>query len=121
MNKLHEGMAHELGVVISDDPCRNSKMTYQFFQELDSRARSHLFTAVTSGHFVNLSMAMNKNSKPPISRGKGPRISSPRPKMAMIEGLFEELEQAGVFSWNCTGKASHVVTSSTAYWRAVGQ
>ena len=26
----------ELGAVVCDDPCRNSEMTHQFFQELDS-------------------------------------------------------------------------------------
>ena len=34
-------------------------------------------TASTSGHFVNLSIAMYKYSKPPTARGKGPNMSSP--------------------------------------------
>ena len=43
--------------------------------------------AVTSGHFVNLSMATNKNSKPPIARGKGPRISSPQTENGQDKGI----------------------------------
>ena len=35
-------------------------------------------TGSTSGHFVNLSMATYKYSKPPAARGKGPRMSSPQ-------------------------------------------
>ena len=35
-------------------------------------------TGSTSSHFVNLSIATYKYSKPPTARGKGPRISSPQ-------------------------------------------
>ena len=35
-------------------------------------------TGSTSGHFVNLSIATYKYSKPPTARGKGPRMSSPQ-------------------------------------------
>ena len=35
-------------------------------------------TGSTSGHFVNLSIAMYKNSMPPVAREKGPKISSPQ-------------------------------------------
>jgi hypothetical protein len=31
---LHEGTARELGAVVGNDPCRDSKMTHQIFQEL---------------------------------------------------------------------------------------
>ena len=34
-------------------------------------------TASSSGHFVNLSIAMCKYSKPPTARGKGPSMSNP--------------------------------------------
>ena len=34
-------------------------------------------TTSTSGHFVNLSIATYKYSKPPTARGKGPSMSSP--------------------------------------------
>ena len=42
------------------------------FKNLIADSAVTFLTAVTSGHFVNLSMATNKNSKPPIARGKGP-------------------------------------------------
>ena len=42
---------------------------------------------VTSGHFVNLSMATNKNSKPPIAQGKGPRVSSPQTENGHDKGI----------------------------------
>ena len=35
-------------------------------------------TASTSGHFVNLSIATYKYSKPPKAWGKGPRMSIPQ-------------------------------------------
>ena len=37
-------------------------------------------TGSTSGHFVNLSIATYKYSKPPTARGKGPSMSSPQTK-----------------------------------------
>src|SRR4051812_24624894 len=60
-------------------------------------------TGSTSDHFVNLSMATYKYSKPPTARGKGPRISTPRPKKARTKGLSGELELVGVSAWNGTG------------------
>ena len=36
LDVLHVGAARELGAVISNDPCRDSEATHQFFQELDS-------------------------------------------------------------------------------------
>ena len=42
-------------------------------------------TGSTSGHFLKLSMVTYKNSKPPIAWGKGPKISSPRPRKAKRE------------------------------------
>src|SRR6187399_2813953 len=60
-------------------------------------------TGSTSGHFVNLSMATYKYSKPSAARGKGPRMSSPRPKMARIKGSSGELELVDVSAWNGTG------------------
>ena len=41
----------------------------------------------TSDHFVNLSMATNKNSKAPTARGKGPRISSPQTENGQDKGI----------------------------------
>ena len=49
--------------------------TNPFKNLIGDRAVTFL-TASTSGHFVNLLIATNKNSKPPVARGKGPRISS---------------------------------------------
>ena len=44
----------------------------------------------TSGHFVNLSIATYKYSKPPTAWGKVPGYRSPILKMAMIEGLCDD-------------------------------
>ena len=44
-------------------------------------------TGSTSGHFVNLSIATYKYSKPPTARGKGPRISSPQTKNGQDKGI----------------------------------
>ena len=45
-------------------------------------------TASTSSHIVNLSIATYKYSKPPIARGKGPRISSPQTENGHDKGVF---------------------------------
>src|SRR3990170_2549459 len=60
-------------------------------------------TGSTSGHFVNLSIATYKNSKPSVAQGKGPKMSSPRPRKARIKGWFEGLELADEYSWSGTG------------------
>ena len=44
-------------------------------------------TASTSGHFVNLSIATYKYSKPPTTWGKGPRMSSPQTKNGQDRGI----------------------------------
>ena len=44
-------------------------------------------TASTSGHFVNLSIATYKYSKPPMARGKGPRMSSPQTENGQERGM----------------------------------
>ena len=44
-------------------------------------------TGSTSGHFVNLSIAMNKNSKLSTAQGKGPRILSPQTKNDHDKGI----------------------------------
>ena len=44
-------------------------------------------TASTSGHFVNLSIATYKYSKPPTARGKGPSMSSPQTKNDQERGI----------------------------------
>jgi hypothetical protein len=44
-------------------------------------------TASTSGHFVNLSIATYKYSKPPVARGKGPSISSPQTENGQERGI----------------------------------
>ena len=59
-------------------------------------------TASTYGHFVNLSIATYKYSKPPTARGKGPSMSTPRPRKARREGLFEGLELVDEASLNGT-------------------
>ena len=44
-------------------------------------------TASTSGHFVNLSIATCKYSKPPTARGKGPSMSSPQTENGQERGI----------------------------------
>ena len=44
-------------------------------------------TGSTSGHFVNLSIATYKYSKPPTARGKGPSMSSPQTKNGQERGI----------------------------------
>ena len=44
-------------------------------------------TGSTSGHFVNLSIATYKNSKPPVARGKGPTMSSPQTEKGQESGM----------------------------------
>ena len=44
-------------------------------------------TASTSGHFVNLSIATYKYSKPPTTRGKGPSMSSPQTEKGQERGM----------------------------------
>ena len=44
-------------------------------------------TASTSDHFVNLSIATYKYSKPPTARGKGPSMSSPQTEKGQERGM----------------------------------
>ena len=44
-------------------------------------------TAFTSGHFLNLSIATYKYSKPPTARGQGPRMSSPQTENGQDKGI----------------------------------
>ena len=44
-------------------------------------------TASTSGHFVNLSIATYKYSKPPTARGKGPSMSSAQTENGQERGI----------------------------------
>ena len=44
-------------------------------------------TASTSGHFVNLSIATYKYSKPPTTWGKGPSMSSPQTENGQERGI----------------------------------
>ena len=60
-------------------------------------------TGSTSGHFVNLSIATYKYSKPSQLGGRGRGYRAPRPKMARIKVSSGELELAGVSAWNGTG------------------
>ena len=43
-------------------------------------------TGSTSGHFVNLSIVTNKNSKPLVEQGKGPKMSSPQTEKDHAKG-----------------------------------
>ena len=44
-------------------------------------------TASTSGHFVNLSIATYKYSKPPTAQGKGPNMLSPQTEKGQERGI----------------------------------
>ena len=44
-------------------------------------------TASTSGHFVNMSIATYKYSKPTTARGKGPSMSSPQTVKGQERGM----------------------------------
>ena len=44
-------------------------------------------TASTSSHFVNLSIATYKYSKPPTARGKWPSMSSPQTENGQERGI----------------------------------
>ena len=44
-------------------------------------------TGSTSGHFVNLSIATYKYSKPPTARGNGPSMSSPQTENGQERGI----------------------------------
>ena len=44
-------------------------------------------TGSTSGHFVNLSIATYKYSKPPTTRGKGPIMSSPQTEIGQERAI----------------------------------
>ena len=44
-------------------------------------------TASTFGHFVNLSIATYKYSKPPTTQGNGPSMSSPQTKNGQERGI----------------------------------
>ena len=44
-------------------------------------------TASTSGHFVNLSIATYKYSKPPTAWGKGPNMLSPQTEKGQERGI----------------------------------
>jgi hypothetical protein len=44
-------------------------------------------TSSTSGHFENLSMATYKNSKPPVARGKWPKMLSSQTEKGHDKGI----------------------------------
>ena len=56
-------------------------------QNLTADCAVTFLTGSTSGHFVNLSIATYKNSKPPTARGKGPRMSSPQTENCQDKGI----------------------------------
>ena len=89
-----------LVMILAGTPKRHTSS----FKNLISDLAVTFLTAVTSSHFVNLSIVTNKNSKPPIAQGKGPRISSPQTENDHVKGLSEELGQADGCSSNGTGR-----------------
>ena len=87
MNILHEGAARELGAIVGNDPRRDPEAAHQSFKNLIADCAVTFLTGSTSGHFVNFSIATNKNSKPPVARGKGPTISSPQTENDHDKGI----------------------------------
>ena len=70
-------------MILAGTPKRHTRS----FKNLIADWAVTFLTAVTFGHFVNLSMATNKNSKPLNARGKGPRISSPQTENGHDRGI----------------------------------
>src|SRR3954465_1110102 len=60
-------------------------------------------TGSTSGHFVNLSIATYKYSKPRRLGGRGRGCRAPRPRRARIKGSSGELELADESALHGTG------------------
>src|SRR3954469_11225843 len=78
-------------------------------------------TGSTSGHFANLSIATYKYSKPPTTRGKGPRMSSPQTENGQDKGIVWRACAGWCICLEWNWHASHLVTCAVASWRAVGQ
>ena len=57
------------------------------FKNLMADRAVTFLTASTSGHFVNLSIATYKYSKPPTTWGKGPSMSSPQTEKGQERGI----------------------------------
>ena len=60
------------------------------FKNLIADVAVTFLTGSTFGHFVNLSIATNKNSKPPVARGKGPKMSSPQTENGHDKGIVSK-------------------------------
>ena len=71
-------MACELCAVVGDDPVGYPKWHTSLLKSLMVDYAVTFLTAFTYDHFVNLSIATYKYSKPPTARGKGPSMSSPQ-------------------------------------------
>ena len=87
MNILHEGTNHELGAIVSDDTGRYSETHTNPFNNLIADCAVTFLMGSTSVHFVNLLIAINKNSKPPVARGKGPKMPSPQTENDHDKGI----------------------------------
>ena len=87
LDVLHEGAARELRAVVGDDPVRDPERQTIDLENLTADCAVTFLTGYTSGHFVNLSIATYKYSKPPTARGKGPRISSPQTENGQDKGI----------------------------------
>src|SRR4051812_6919447 len=87
LDVLHEGVARELRTVVGDDPVRDPEAANNRPEEFDRGRAVTFLTGSTSGHFVNLSIATYKYSKPPTARGKGPRMSSPQTENGQDKGI----------------------------------
>ena len=87
LNVLHEGVACELRAIVGDDSVGTPKRQTSPLKNLTVDYAVTFITASTSGHFVNLSIATYKYSKPPTARGKGPNMSSPQTEKGQERGM----------------------------------
>ena len=87
LNVLHEGVACVLCAVVGDDPVGTPKRQTSPLKNLMADCAVTFLTASTSGHFVSLSIATYKYSKPLTAQGKGPSMSSPQIEKGQERGI----------------------------------
>ena len=84
---LHEGVACELRAVSVMTLFGTPKRQTSPLMNLTANCAVTFLNASTSGHFVNLSIATYKYSKPLMARGKGLNMSSPRTEKGQERGM----------------------------------
>ena len=118
---LHERALGEVGVVVGDDVVRHAVAHRYVLDEPMAVGPSSFLIGLASIHLVNLSTATSKCVMPPRAVLKGPTMSSPQTAKGQAIGM---VRSADVGWWLCLLKRwhpSHLRTSNSASWRAVGQ